>query len=130
MPGGLKLELSPDAVVTAAALTSVVAVLAAQMPEPQLRLDDARQSDADATDRPTSGQADDTVAWMGPFAGLLLGLLLAAPRELGGDRMRSSRDVKRALGAPVLGAIPTLSAKARSAYLGSSAATRAATQLA
>jgi hypothetical protein len=130
MEGGLKLDLNPETTVAAAALTSVAAALTTQMPGPQLRLDEAGRYDADAPDRPTWGQKDKTVGLMGPFAGLLVGLLLAAPRELGGDRMRSAREVERALGAPVLGAIPTLSARARSAYLGSSAAERAATQLA
>lgn len=53
----------------------------------------------------------------GLVAGLLLGLLVAALRELGGQRMRSPREAQWALGAPVLGAIPTLSAKARDALL-------------
>jgi hypothetical protein len=53
----------------------------------------------------------------GLLLGLLLGLLVAALRELGGDRMRSPREAQWALGAPVLGAIPTLSAKARDALL-------------
>ncbi len=53
----------------------------------------------------------------GLVAGLVLGLLVAARRELGGERMRSSREAEWALGAPVLGAIPTLSAKARDALL-------------
>ena len=53
----------------------------------------------------------------GLVAGLLLGLLVAARRELGGQRMRSPREAEWALGAPVLGAIPTLSAKARDALL-------------
>ena len=53
----------------------------------------------------------------GLVAGLLLGLLVAALRELGGERMRSPREAQWALGAPVLGAIPTLSAKARAALL-------------
>ena len=49
--------------------------------------------------------------------GLLLGLLAAAMRELRGQRMRSSREAEWALGAPVLAAIPTLSARARAALL-------------
>jgi capsular polysaccharide biosynthesis protein len=55
------------------------------------------------------------VALPGLIAGLLLGLLFAALRELRGGRMRSPREAEWALGAPVLGAIPTLSAKARDA---------------
>jgi len=53
----------------------------------------------------------------GLLAGLLLGLLAAATRELRGDRMRSPREAEWALGAPVLGAIPTLSTRARGALL-------------
>ena len=53
----------------------------------------------------------------GLLAGLLLGLLAAAARELRGERMRSVREAEWALGAPVLGAIPTLSARARGALL-------------
>ena len=49
--------------------------------------------------------------------GLLLGLLAAALGELRGQRMRSSREAEWALGAPVLAAIPTLSARARAALL-------------
>jgi len=53
-------------------------------------------------------------------AGFLLGVLLAWRRDTRGGRMRSSREAERALGVPVLGAIPTLSAKAREAYLATS----------
>ena len=53
----------------------------------------------------------------GLLAGLLLGLLAAAARELRGDRMRSVREAEWALGVPVLGAIPTLSSRARGALL-------------
>ena len=71
-----------------------------------------------APDRPgaTTGETKG-VALLGPIAGLLLGLLLAAQRELGGDRMRSPREAEWALGLPVLGAIPTLSARARNLYV-------------
>jgi tyrosine-protein kinase Etk/Wzc len=74
----------------------------------------------DAPDHPTAaeGKKKKIVALLGPVAGLLLGLLLAGLRELGGERMRSPREAEWALGVPVLGAIPTLSAKARSTYLG------------
>ena len=61
---------------------------------------------------PDRGQG---VGLTGLVAGLLLGLVLAALRELGGARMRTPRQAEWALGAPVLGAIPTLSAKARNA---------------
>jgi len=53
----------------------------------------------------------------GLVAGLLLGLLAAAARELRGDRMRSPREAEWALGVPVLGAVPTLSGRARGALL-------------
>lgn len=74
----------------------------------------------DAPDHPTAaeGKKKKIVALLGPVAGLLLGLLLAGLRELGGERMRSPREAQWALGVPVLGAIPTLSAKARNLYLG------------
>jgi uncharacterized protein involved in exopolysaccharide biosynthesis len=73
----------------------------------------------DAPDHPTSaeGKKKKIVALLGPAGGLLLGLLLAFLRELGGDRMRSPREVTAALGMPVLGAIPTLSARSVAAYL-------------
>jgi hypothetical protein len=66
--------------------------------------------------RPLPGpEAPGLAALPGLVAGLLLGLLLAALRELHGGRMRSPREAEWALGVPVLGAIPTLSAKAREA---------------
>lgn len=83
-----------------------------------------RRAIIDAPDPLTvaEGEKKKVVAMRGPVAGLMLGLLLAALRELGGDRMRSSREAEWALGAPVLGAIPTLSAKARNSYFGTSTA--------
>jgi hypothetical protein len=57
------------------------------------------------------------VALPGLALGLLLGLGVAARRELHGQRMRSPREAEWALGAPVLAAIPTLSSKARDALL-------------
>jgi uncharacterized protein involved in exopolysaccharide biosynthesis len=48
------------------------------------------------------------IIFAGPVAGLLLGLLLASLRELLGRRLRTRREVERALGIPMLGAIPTL----------------------
>ena len=73
----------------------------------------------DAPDRPTAaeGKKKSVVVLLGPLAGVLLGLLLAGLRELGGERMRSPREAEWALGVPVLGAIPTLSPKARAAYV-------------
>jgi uncharacterized protein involved in exopolysaccharide biosynthesis len=78
----------------------------------------------DPPDHPSaaSGKKKRIVALLGPVAGLLLGLVLALLRELGGDRMRSSREAEWALGAPVLGGIPTLSAKARARYFGTAVA--------
>jgi uncharacterized protein involved in exopolysaccharide biosynthesis len=77
----------------------------------------------DAPDHPTraEGRKKAVVMLLGPVGGLLLGLLLAGLREMGGDRLRSAREVEWALGAPVLGAIPTLGARARGAYLARSA---------
>ena len=73
----------------------------------------------DAPDHPTSaeGKKSRIVALLGPAGGLLLGLLLAFLRELGSDRLRSPREAKAALGMPVLGAVPTLSARSVAAYL-------------
>lgn len=70
----------------------------------------------DAPDYPTAseGKKKKIVALFGPLAGLLL----AGLRELGGERMRSPREAEWALGAPVLGAIPTLCAQARNTFLG------------
>ncbi|HEX7638991.1 MAG TPA: Wzz/FepE/Etk N-terminal domain-containing protein, partial [Burkholderiaceae bacterium] len=54
----------------------------------------------DAPDHPTKaeGRKKPLVALVGPLGGLLLGLLLAGLRELGGDRLRSAREVEWALG--------------------------------
>lgn len=94
-----------------------------------LRLDDAGATDAiDAVLReapPAAGRllrapADaqrPPATLPGLAAGLLMGLLVAALRELGGQRMRSPREAQWALGAPVLGAIPTLSARDRDALV-------------
>lgn len=88
-----------------------------------LRLNDTRQFDEleallslapPAAGRPAP---DGFAAWPGLLIGLLAGLLLAGVRELRGERMRSPREAEWALGVPVLGAIPTLSAKARDACL-------------
>lgn len=68
-------------------------------------------------DAPAAGGLRGGALAPGLLAGLLLGLLAAAARELRGDRMRSAREAEWALGAPVLGAIPTLSTRARGALL-------------
>ncbi|MEP6503952.1 MAG: hypothetical protein ABJD97_11510, partial [Betaproteobacteria bacterium] len=86
-----------------------------------LRLEPAaagRRAVVDAFDSPppAAGGREPGVGLLGPVAGLLLGLLLAGLRELGSDRMRSVREAEWALGVPVLGGIPTLSAKARLGY--------------
>jgi len=62
-----------------------------------------------------SVDASGIAALPGLVAGLLLGLGIAALRELRGGLMRSPREAEWALGAPVLGSIPTLSTKARDA---------------
>ena len=65
---------------------------------------------------------DGVAAVPGLVAGLLLGLLAAAARELrGGDRLRSAREAERALGVLVLGGVPTLSGRARRALLAAAA---------
>jgi hypothetical protein len=96
---GLKLDLDPGLAIAGDGSTLVSS------------RNEARRIDIDA-DRALP--ASRIAVLLGPLAGLSLGLLLAALRELGGDRMRSPGDAQRALGVPVLGAIPTLSAKARS----------------
>ena len=99
-----------------------------------LRMDDAREPDAiDAALRlapPAAGRVSDDApvrvapdgrghgAWPGLLAGLLLGLAMAALRELRGQRMRSPREAEWALGVPVLGAIPTLPTRSRESRFG------------
>ena len=63
----------------------------------------------DAPTQPQSGEArkKKLIAMAGPAAGLLLGLLLAALRELTRQRLRTRRDVERLLGVPLLGALPS-----------------------
>ena len=123
-PGGvdLRLDLDPGAVVAQAGATPASS--------PTLRLAAARPLDEiDAMLRlappaagrvmrvPRAGDERSNALLPGLVAGLVLGLLVAARRELRGQRMRSPREAEWALGAPVLGAIPTLSAKARDALL-------------
>ncbi len=120
----LQLDLDPQPV---AADVDASATSVAQAPGAALRLDDAHQVDrVEAyleSSPPAAGPipvvADERpvaiVAWPGLVAGLFLGLLVAGLRELPGGRMRTPREAEWALGAPVLGAIPTLSAKARAA---------------
>ena len=112
----LRMDLEGEA--AAAQLVDAPEAEASTLP---LRLDDARQLDeleavlslaAPAAGRPAP---DRIAAWPGLLTGLLAGLLLAGLRELRGERMRSPREAERALGVPVLGAIPTLSARARDA---------------
>ena len=123
-PGGvdLRLDLDPGA--------GVVQAGATRASSPTLRLAAARPLDEiDAMLRlappaagramlaPPAGDERSNALLPGLVAGLVLGLLVAARRELGGQRMRSPREAEWALGAPVLGAIPTLSARARDALL-------------
>lgn len=71
----------------------------------------------DAPDHPAVADGRSGVgALPGPIAGLLVGVMLAVLREFGRDRMRTSGEAAHALGVPVLGAIPTLSAKAMTSY--------------
>lgn len=130
----LQLDLEPGR--DGADAGAVASMVLASSPAAALRLDDAHEIDAfeDALQAtPTAagwvpmsadGGGDrpvgvvETLARRGLLAGLLLGLLLASLRELRGGRMRTPREAEWALGAPVLGAIPTLSAKARAASVG------------
>ena len=124
-PLALRLDLEPGPGVDHVA-TTLPAELA-QAASRALRLDDMRpldEIDAALRDAPPaagvlapSERARPTLALAGLAAGLLFGLLVAARRELVGPGMRSPREAEWALGAPVLGAIPTLSAKAREALL-------------
>ena len=63
-------------------------------------------------DAPTHPHASEArkkklIALAGPVGGFLLGLLLAALRELMRQRLRTRRDVERLLGVPMLGALPS-----------------------
>jgi hypothetical protein len=91
--GDLSQELEP----TAAGLAGGIGIA-----DPMIAAEQTRRVDA---------------AWLGTLVGLLAGILVAGWIELAGDRMRSRREVERALGVPVLGSMPTLSAKARQATL-------------
>ena len=136
---GLRLDLEPGFDMTggdAAPATDGLELADAQPGPPSaLQLDDARALDeielALRAGPPAAGlvaaqslarpAAADGGRWRlggaGIGGGLLLGLLAAAIRELRGQRMRSSREAEWTLGAPVLAAIPTLSARARAALL-------------
>ena len=118
---GLRLDLEPGTTVAQRGGAPLAAGPAAKASVAPLRLDDSRQLDEfqaalslapPAAGRPSPGGF---VAWPGLVAGLLAGLLLAGLRELRGERMRSPREAEWALGVPVLGTIPTLSARARDA---------------
>ncbi len=130
---GLRLDLDPGfaAAASADAASTTLQLADATTPASALQLDDAEALDeidralADAPPAaglagvraPAAEGAGRGLAGAGLAAGLLLGLLVAAVRELRGQRMRSVREAQWALGAPVLGAIPTLSARARAALL-------------
>ncbi len=131
----LHLDLEPDPLVDEDEAANPLAAPASSAAF-ALRLDDAHGVDAfEAALRaaPTAagprtlvivgpaaprGGVSATWGWRGLFTGLLLGLLLASLRELRGGRMRTPREAEWALGVPVLGAIPTLSAKALAAGAG------------
>lgn len=134
-PGGIELRLDQEPVAAAIAIEAVRIAGAARVSPATLRLDAAAADDAiDAALReappaagrvmrtPAAGSDPPRTSLPGLAAGLLMGLLVASLRELGGQRMRSPREAQWALGAPVLGAIPTLSAKARDALVGPSQA--------
>jgi len=82
--------------------------------------DPASRLPTTAPRRPTTidGAPPDGLVLPGVLLGLLAGIAVALLRELGGDRLRSARDVRWALGVPVLGALPTLSARSRQALVG------------
>ena len=124
----LRLDLEPGAPVRGSGSTQAAA--AAPASAAALQLDDARDLDAlyallrqaapaagHLPRAPADERSRPNATLPGLVAGLLLGLLAAALRELRGERMRSPREAEWALGAPVLGAIPTLSARARDALL-------------
>ena len=134
-PGGIELRLDQEPVAAALAIEAVRIAGAAPAWPATLRLDAAAADDAiDAALReappaagrvvraPAARSEHPRASLPGLVAGLLMGLLAASLRELGGQRMRSPREAQWALGAPVLGAIPTLSAKARDALVGPSQA--------
>ena len=136
---GLRLDLEPGFDMTggdAAPATDGLELAVAQPRQPSaLQLDDARTLDeielalreappaaglvaAQSLARPAVADGGRwRLGGAGIGGGLLLGLLAAALRELRGQRLRSSREAEWALGAPVLAAIPTLSARARAALL-------------
>jgi hypothetical protein len=132
---GIELRLDQEPVAAALAIEAVRIAGAARVSPAMLRLDAAAADDAiDAALReappaagrvpraPPAGGEHPRASLPGLAAGLLMGLLVASLRELGGQRMRSPREAQWALGAPVLGAIPTLSAKTRDVLVGPSQA--------
>ena len=134
-PEGIELRIDQEPDAATLAVEAVRIAGAARDSLGTLRLDAAAADDAiDAALReappaagrvmraPSAGSEHPRASLPGLAAGLLMGLLVASLRELGGQRMRSSREAQWALGAPVLGAIPTLSAKARDALVGPSQA--------
>jgi len=128
----LHMDVEPELELAYTPADAASAVASTPSPGAVLRIDDERSLDALLATLeampPAAGPAPMVAtgepfaaagpAWRGPVGGLLLGLLLAGLRELRGGRMRTAREAQWALGVPVLGTIPTLSARARAASIG------------
>jgi hypothetical protein len=130
----LQMDLDPETENEAETETGATALAAAATSPPSaeavLRLDDSRTIEelldemrtAPAAAGPAApapaGRVVAPASWPGLLAGLLLGLVVAGVLELRGGRMRTAREAEWALGVPVLGALPTLSARARAAGIG------------
>ena len=123
-PASLRMDLEPEARVAPGAAAPRADAAESEASTVRLQLDDARpfvavEAMLSLAPPAAGGPSPDRIgAWRGLVAGLLAGLLLAGLRELRGQRMRSPREAERALGVPVLGSLPTLSAKARAACFG------------
>jgi hypothetical protein len=117
---GLRLDLEPGATAAPPAdAPDAEASIAPPRPDDARRPDEIQAALSLAPPAAGSPSPGGIAAWPGLVAGLLAGLLLGGLRELRGGRMRSPREAERALGVPVLGTIPTLSAKARDACFAS-----------
>ena len=114
----LRLDMDPGAVLAQDGTRLASGTLSASATRPRAgreldEIDAALRRDPPAAGRVIGGRR--AAALPGLVVGLLLGLMFAALRELRGGRMRSPSEAEWALGAPVLGAIPTLSAREREA---------------